>query len=401
MLPITIALYVAGPALFMLAFTNGTTAADDGTDPSGRCSSSAASLVGLAIVLSPGFFTLQPNEARVLILFGNYRGTARKSGFRWANPFYANGPAAASRQSVRAGQEQEGRRKAEQPSSRKLKRYKISLRARTLNGEKLKVNDKRGNPVEIAAVVVWRVEDTAQAVFDVDDFETYVATQSETAVRHLASAYPYDSGETLADTEDEITLRGNVDEVSEALRVELAERLAQAGVAVEQARLTHLAYAPEIAQAMLRRQQAEAVIAARRKIVTGAVSMVEMALQRLQREARSSSSTTSARPPWSATSWWCSAARARSRRWSTRARCTRETGATAEPAAHRGEAAERWPTRKQFLLRIDPELWADLEKWAADELRSVNAQIEYLLREAVRKRAGRSPGAPAAGDREA
>ena len=140
------------------------------------------------------------------------------------------------------------------------------------------MNDKRGNPVDIAAVVVWRVEDTAKAVFDVDDFETYVATQSETAVRHLASAYPYDSGETFADTDDEITLRGNVDEVSEALRVELTERLEQAGVTVEQARLTHLAYAPEIAQAMLRRQQAEAVIAARRKIVTGAVSMVEMAL---------------------------------------------------------------------------------------------------------------------------
>ena len=154
----------------------------------------------------------------------------------------------------------------------------MSLRARTLNGDRLKVNDKRGNPVDIAAVVVWRVEDTAKAVFDVDDFESYVAMQSETAVRHLASAYPYDSGETFADTEDEITLRGNVDDVSEALRVELTERLDQAGVVVEQARLSHLAYSPEIAQAMLRRQQAEAIIAARRKIVTGAVSMVEMAL---------------------------------------------------------------------------------------------------------------------------
>ena len=171
-----------------------------------------------------------------------------------------------------------GRDQSQRQGGRGLKRYKLSLRARTLNGDKLKVNDKRGNPVDIAAVVVWRVEDTAKAVFDVDDFETYVATQSETAVRHLASTYPYDSGETFADTEDEITLRGNVDEVSEALRVELTERLEQAGVTVEQARLTHLAYAPEIAQAMLRRQQAEAVIAARRKIVTGAVSMVEMAL---------------------------------------------------------------------------------------------------------------------------
>jgi regulator of protease activity HflC (stomatin/prohibitin superfamily) len=161
-------------------------------------------------------------------------------------------------------------------------RYKVSLRARTLNGDKLKVNDKRGNPIEIAAVVVWNVKDTAQAIFDVDDYETYVATQSETALRHLATAYPYDHGETSdEDADDQITLRSNVEEVSDALRVELEERLVQAGVTVQQARLTHLAYSPEIAQAMLRRQQAEAIIAARRKIVTGAVSMVDMALQDL------------------------------------------------------------------------------------------------------------------------
>jgi regulator of protease activity HflC (stomatin/prohibitin superfamily) len=161
-------------------------------------------------------------------------------------------------------------------------RYKVSLRARTLNGDKLKVNDKRGNPIEIAAVVVWNVKDTAQAIFDVDDYETYVATQSETALRHLATAYPYDHGETSdEDADDQITLRSNVEEVSDALRVELEERLVQAGVTVQQARLTHLAYSPEIAQAMLRRQQAKAIIAARRKIVTGAVSMVDMALQDL------------------------------------------------------------------------------------------------------------------------
>src|SRR5512146_1557544 len=146
---------------------------------------------------------------------------------------------------------------------------KISVRARTLNGDKLKVNDKRGNPVEIAAVVVWRVADTAQAVFDVDDYESYVETQSETALRHLASSYAYDHGE-----ENEITLRSNVDEVSQALKTELEQRLARAGVVVEEARLSHLAYAAEIAQAMLRRQQAEAVIDARQKIVHGAVSMV-------------------------------------------------------------------------------------------------------------------------------
>src|SRR5450830_1154876 len=186
-----------------------------------------------------------------------HRGTAKQGGFCWGNPFYSNGPATQSTgQSIWTQAKNKSSDDSSQAQPKKLKRYKISLRARTLNGEKLKVNDKRGNPVDIAAVVVWRVEDTAKAVFDVDDFETYVATQSETAVRHLASAYPYDSGETFADTDDEITLRGNVDEVSEALRVELTERLEQAGVAVEQARLTHLAYAPEIAQAMLRRQQA-------------------------------------------------------------------------------------------------------------------------------------------------
>ncbi len=197
-----------------------------------------------AIVLACGLFTLQPNEAAVLVLFGAYRGTVRESGFFFTNPF-----------------------------NRKLK---ISLRARNLNGEKLKVNEKRGNPIEIAAVVVWRVQDTAQAVFDVDSYENYVKIQSESAVRHVASSYAYDDGEA-----DEITLRGGADVVAAALTRELQERLAKAGVHVEEARLTHLAYAPEIAQAMLRRQQAEAVIAARQKIVHGAVSMVEMALNEL------------------------------------------------------------------------------------------------------------------------
>jgi regulator of protease activity HflC (stomatin/prohibitin superfamily) len=161
-------------------------------------------------------------------------------------------------------------------SSKAPSRHKMSLRARTLNGERLKVNDKRGNPIEIAAIVIWRVQDTAQAAFDVDDYEKYVETQSESALRHLASCYAYDHGE-----ENETTLRSGVEEVSQALRKELQERLAKAGVTVEEARLTHLAYAPEIAQAMLRRQQAEAVIAARQKIVHGAVSMVDMALKEL------------------------------------------------------------------------------------------------------------------------
>ena len=275
MLVVTLALYAATPALFVLAYRYGTVTAGS-TKPEGWMFWSAFVVLGLAILATPGFFTLQPNEARVLILFGTYRGTVREPGFYWGSPFYANNPQDRNRPMnvLNAFHKDRG---APQPS-RRLPRYKVSLRARTLNGDKLKVNDKRGNPVDIAAVVVWRVQDTAQAVFDVDDFESYVATQSETAVRHLASAYPYDTGETAEDTADEITLRGNVDEVSEALRLELTERLVQAGVTVEQARLTHLAYSPEIAQAMLRRQQAEAVIAARRKIVTGAVSMVQMAL---------------------------------------------------------------------------------------------------------------------------
>jgi regulator of protease activity HflC (stomatin/prohibitin superfamily) len=281
MLAVTIALYVVGPVLLALSFINGTTTADGGYAPIWSVFIGGCVVLTVAILLSPGFFTLQPNEARVLILFGDYRGTCKQGGFRWGNPFYANaqsGKGQTVQWSWTGGKKGDGESQ-QQTTSARLKRYKISLRARTLNGDRLKVNDKRGNPVDIAAVVVWRVEDTAKAVFDVDDFESYVAMQSETAVRHLASAYPYDSGETFADTDDETTLRGNVDEVSEALRVELTERLGQAGVVVEQARLSHLAYSPEIAQAMLRRQQAEAIIAARRKIVTGAVSMVEMALE--------------------------------------------------------------------------------------------------------------------------
>ncbi len=281
MLPLTILLYIAGPLLILFSFLQGSDYASGASRPIWSMFVGGIVAILVAVLLSPGFFALQPNEARVLILFGSYRGTARQVGFRWGNPFYSNGPAtqSAGQSPWQSRKQKDGEQAQAQP--KKLKRYKISLRARTLNGDKLKVNDRRGNPVDIAAVVVWRVEDTAKAVFDVDDFEQYVATQSETAVRHLASAYPYDSGETLGEEEGEITLRGNVDEVSEALRVELAVRLAQAGVAVEQARLTHLAYAPEIAQAMLRRQQAEAVIAARRKIVMGATSMVEMALNDL------------------------------------------------------------------------------------------------------------------------
>lgn len=201
----------------------------------------------LGIFIAAGVFTLQPNTSAVLILFGAYKGTVRESGFLWRNPL--------------------------------IKKVKVSLRARNLNGDKLKVNDKRGNPIEIAAVVVWRVEDTAQASFDVDNYEHYVAVQSESAVRHLANAYAYDHGDG-----EEITLRSATDVVNEALQVELQERLGKAGVKVEEARLTHLAYAPEIAQVMLRRQQAEAIVDARTKIVQGAVGMVELALDELAKK---------------------------------------------------------------------------------------------------------------------
>jgi len=237
---VTLSLYIFA----VWAFVAGLMAITARQDGGGWLLAGAGGLLVLAVTSSNGFFTLQPNEAAVLILFGAYKGTVRDSGFFWTNPF-----------------------------NRKIK---ISLRARNLNGEKLKVNDKRGNPIEIAAVVVWRVQDTAQACFDVDIYEHYVAVQSESAVRHLASGYAYDEGE-----QNEVTLRGGGDAVSVALREELQQRLEKAGVQVEEARLTHLAYAPEIAQAMLRRQQAEAIIAARQKIVHGAVSMVDMALKEL------------------------------------------------------------------------------------------------------------------------
>ncbi len=204
-------------------------------------------LVAFGVLGLIGLYMLQPNEAAILTLFGEYRGTDRSEGLRWANPFY--------------------------------RRRMISLRSRNLNAPTLKVNDQRGNPIEISAAVVWRVRDTAQAVFEVDDYEAYVKVQAEAALRHLASMYAYDDGEDLA--AGETTLRAGLDDVAVALRSELQARFAEAGVDVLDAKLTHLAYAPEIAQVMLRRQQAEAIISARKKIVQGAVSMVEAALQGL------------------------------------------------------------------------------------------------------------------------
>jgi regulator of protease activity HflC (stomatin/prohibitin superfamily) len=203
-------------------------------------------LVGNILLMS-GFFTVQPNEAKVLTLFGKYVGSVQESGFHWANPFFT--------------------KKA------------ISKRLRNFNSEVIKVNDFRGNPIEIGIVLVWKVTQTAQAAFDVDDYEQFVKIQSEAAIRHLASLYPYDH---IEDEAEMLTLRSGGEQVNEALKHEIQERLQKAGVDVEEARLSHLAYAQEIAGAMLKRQQAEAIIAARRLIVKGAVSMVDMALKEIE-----------------------------------------------------------------------------------------------------------------------
>ena len=195
----------------------------------------------------PGLFSVQPNEARALTLFGRYVGSVRETGLRWANPFFS--------------------------------KRRVSLRVRNFESEKLKVNDKDGNPVDIAAVVVWKVVDTAEALFHVDNYENFVHVQSESALRQMASHYAYD-----AHQEGEVALRSHTGEIAEKLKSEIQERLSQAGVEVVEARITHLAYAQEIAHAMLQRQQASAVIAARSKIVDGAVGMVEMALDQLEKK---------------------------------------------------------------------------------------------------------------------
>ena len=201
-----------------------------------------AAVIGLLLVC--GLYSLQPNEGMAILLFGDYRGTDRKTGLRWVLPWYT--------------------------------RKKISLRVRNLTSDKLKVNDRRGSPIEIAANVVWRVEDSAMALFDVDDYQAFVNIQVDTALRDITSHYAYDHGDD--ESAPEMTLRSDAEDVAARLRDELVERVKVAGVAVDEARLAHLAYAPEIAGAMLRRQQAEAILSARRLIVRGAVGMVENAL---------------------------------------------------------------------------------------------------------------------------
>jgi regulator of protease activity HflC (stomatin/prohibitin superfamily) len=207
----------------------------------------AAFVLALALlILDLGLVVVQPNESRVLILFGRYAGTLTEARLWWVNPFTL------------------------------VWRKRISLRVRNFQSDRIKVNDASGNPIEIAAVVVWRVVDTAKAVFDVEDFEQFVIVQSETALRHLANQYPYDDYAA-----GRVSLRGNVDEVAGGLQRELQARLRTAGIEVMETRLTHLAYAPEIAEVMLRRQQAEAILAARRTMVQGAVSLVHLALAQL------------------------------------------------------------------------------------------------------------------------
>ncbi|MEZ0483397.1 SPFH domain-containing protein [Fibrella aquatica] len=196
------------------------------------------------LITLTGLSVVNPNEAVVTTFFGDYTGTMKQNGLRWVNPFYS--------------------------------KKKISLRARNLNGQTLKVNDKMGNPIDIAAVVVWQVADTAKALFSVDDYTLFVQIQSEAAVRHLANSHTYDNAD-----DGEVTLRDNTGHINDVLEVELNERLSRAGVTIIEARISHLAYSPEIAGAMLQRQQASAVVAARRQIVDGAVGMVEMALERL------------------------------------------------------------------------------------------------------------------------
>jgi regulator of protease activity HflC (stomatin/prohibitin superfamily) len=211
---------------------------EDGTQVFG-----SVGLLVLALIVLAGLFSVSPNEARVLQLFGAYVGTVRAPGLRWANPLYT--------------------------------KHKVSVRVRNFESAKLKVNDLDGNPIEIGAVVVWKVVDTAEAVFEVDDYNNYVHVQSEAALRNLATNYPYDSHD------DQESLRGTTNKIAEHLKQEIHDRLMKAGVEVLEARISHLAYAPEIAAAMLQRQQAGAIIAARQRIVEGAVGMVEMALEML------------------------------------------------------------------------------------------------------------------------
>jgi regulator of protease activity HflC (stomatin/prohibitin superfamily) len=264
---LTIAMLIAGPWMTIVGATG-----------LGRYDSGNAVAVfvgGILLVLLGslfffGFMAIAPNQARVLLLFGSYKGSALESGFFWVNPFFSK-----KKISLRIRNFETG---SVHTPEQKTAEGKVVQRASRTPGRPSKVNDRDGNPIEISAVVVWRVVNTAEAMFEVDDFEDFVAVQSEAALRNLASRHPYDSEDT------EISLRGSTAEVCEQLESDIQERLDKAGVEVIEARISHLAYSPEIAAAMLQRQQAQAVVAARTKIVEGAVGMVEMALDHLARE---------------------------------------------------------------------------------------------------------------------
>ena len=298
-----------------------------------RSSAWSLALVGSAF-LAHGTLRRQPERGQGAAVLRQLRRHGEATpGLRWANPLYT--------------------------------KKRISLRIRNFESSHLKVNDNEGNPIEIAAVVVWRVVDTAEAVFEVDDYNNYVKVQTESALRNLATSYTYD-----AHDDEQMSLRGHTAAVAEHLKNEIQERLAQAGVEVIEARISHLAYAPEIAHAMLQRQQAGAIIAARQRIVEGAVGMVEMALDMLSRrdivDARQRAQGGDGEQP---------AGRA-VRRASRRSR-------SSMPARSISEAAVA--ERKPFLLRIDREVLDAVQRWADDDLRSLNGQIEFLLRRALKE----------------
>ena len=295
------------------------------------CRVSGGAAILFAVFLLAGLFIVNPNEGKVLQLFGRYAGTVKQPGLRWANPFYT--------------------------------KKRISQRIRNFESSHLKVNDNEGNPIEIAAVVVWHVVDTAEAVFEVDDYNNYVKVQTEAALRNLATSYTYDTHD-----EAQMSLRGHTAAVAEHLKNEIQDRLAKAGVEVIEARISHLAYAQEIAArdaaAPAGRRHHRRPPAHRRRRRRHGRDGARDAVA----DATSSSSTTSARRRWSATCWSCCAATSRRSRSSTPGRST---------------SSDAVADRKPFLLRIDRELLDAVQRWADDDLRSLNGQIEFLLRRAL------------------
>jgi len=264
---VNVGLFVTGPLLFVYAIR--------GLDAGGGTPALALLFVSIltvaaAVIAVFGYMAIAPNDSRVLLLFGEYKGSARESGFFWVNPFFSKRKLSLRIRNFETGS-------IHTPEKKDAQGRVTQHKGRT-SGRPSKVNDREGNPIEISAVVVWRVVNTAEALFEVDDYEDFVAVQSEAALRNLASRHPYDS------EDHEISLRGNTAEVCDQLQHDIQERLHKAGVEVIEARISHLAYAAEIAAAMLQRQQAQAVVAARTKIVEGAVGMVEMALEHLSRK---------------------------------------------------------------------------------------------------------------------